>query len=714
MKKNILYIGLALMFGFTSCNDYLDQENESKFENEFVFQSEFEANKVVLGAYELFRANSGVHSNGLFYDMLSVSSDMELGPEMATNNARYNNENFYPFAININGGPSGSWDAIYKTINRCNVILDAFDANETFKADVAAGKPTGLTHLYGEVATLRAIMYYELSRVWGDVIYSVHAIQKEEDYKNLKLTDRRAIQEGEIASLQKIEPLMYYLKENSYNAERVTRGTAQAMIARLALVRGGYALRPAAMEKADFEYEYSDAEWGFYGRAKDWKDWYKVANTYLKLVRDKSGAIIVTDDKGTGNAYQQVFQQMMNLEVSKESLFEVAEMPGIQNERPYAFGRPSSGGSTANPPKAYGQIRFQPWFYWGAYDSLDLRRDVTVAVTGLSGSGTEILIPWLKGNVCQGGGIALNKWDYCRIKDLATNVTTQRKTGINAPYIRFDDMLLLLAETEAVLAKEGVAGYSVANAKAELRKIRARAFATTDHATKVDAYLAAIGTPDQAFKAIQDERMFELAGEGMRKFDLIRWGIIQEKVRAVQDENDALIEDLKTKGYHEYPNGQHFPAYVYTKEFAKADALALGVKNILIGQTPKNIDKNSDLFALQFPGWRGNTDLWTKSLNYKSMAIRGLFKYIPEGSAEDIALKAAGYARVPYGIRMVYNATNVDVSANWTSGPAGTLGGYSKADYLAKKPVRYLQPIPSATIAYSNYQITNSYGFGNE
>ena len=85
-----------------------------------------------------------------------------------------------------------------------------------------------------------------------------------------------------------------------------------------------------------------------------------------------------------------------------------------------------------------------------------------------------------------------------------------------------------------------------------------------------------------------------------------------------------------------------------------------------------------------------------------------------EGSAEDIALKAAGYARVPYGIRMVYNATNVDVSANWTSGPAGTLGGYSKADYLAKKPVRYLQPIPSATIAYSNYQIPNSYGFGNE
>lgn len=714
MKKNILYIGIALTLGLMSCNDYLEVDNESKFENDFVFQSEFEANKVVLGAYELFRANSGVHSNGLFYDMLAVSSDIELGPEVATNNARYNNENFYPLAVNINGGPSGSWDAIYKTINRCNMIMDAFESNEVYLADVAAGKPTGLTQLFGEIATLRAIMYYELSRVWGDVIYTVHAIQKEEDYKDLKLTDRNLIQEGEIETLKKAEPLMYYLTQGKNNAERITRGATQAVIARLSLVRGGYALRPPTADKTEYDFEYSDGTWGFYGRRKDWKDWYKVANDYLKLVRDNSGAILITDDKGTGNAYQQIFQQMMNLEVCKESLFEVAEMPGIQNERPYAFGRPSSGGSTANPPKAYGQVRFQPWFYWGAYDTLDLRRDVTVAVTGLSGSGTEILIPWLKGNVCQGGGIALNKWDYCRIKDLAVNVTTQRKTGINAPYIRLDDMILLLAETEAVLAKEGVAGFSVSNAKAELRKIRSRAFAAADQTAKVDNYLATIGTADQAVKAIQDERMFELAGEGMRKFDLVRWGIIQDKVRAVQDENDALIADLNSKGYHEYSNGQQFPAYVYTKEYLKANALTLGLTNILIGETPRNIDKNSDLYALQFPGWRGNTDLWVKVLNYKSMAIKGLFKYIPEGSLEDIALKASGYTRVAYGIRMVKNATNVDVSANWTAGTSGTLGGYLKADYLAKKPVRYLQPIPSATIAYSNYQITNSYGFGNE
>ena len=714
MKKVIIYIGIVTLGFFSSCNDFLDTENPSKVDNNFVFETAFEANKVIIGAYEVFRASSGIHSNGLFYDMVSVSSDYELGPEMASSNARYNNENFYPNAVDINGGPSGSWNNMYLVINRCNIILDAFKKNAQYIADVEAGEITEMTHMYGEIAIMRAILYYELARAWGDVIYSVAPILTESDYADLTVTDRNEIQEGEIEHLKAVEPLMYYIGENSKDAERLTRGAAQAMIGRLALQRGGFALRKPTDDKSKFETpEYSDADWGFYGRRSDWKTWYQTANDYLKLAVNNSGARIITNAAGTGNAFQQVFQQMMNLQICEESIFEISETAGIQNERPYAFGRPSNGGSTAYPPKAYGQVRFLPWFFWGAFDTSDLRRDVTVAVTGPSGAGAEVLLPWNKGNMCAGGGISLNKWDYSRLTNLAVTAASQRKTGINAPYIRLADIYLLLAETEAMLG-------NVSTAKSYLETIRSRAFSQADQTIKVTNYLAALTTADQVMEAIQDERMFELAGEGMRKFDLVRWGILPAKVVEAQLEMDATINDLQSKGYREYANGLQFPTHIYTKTVSEAEMKTIGINDMLIGNTPTGLDKDSEAYAVQAPGWRGNTTDWSANLNYTALAIRGLDRYIADGSAEHARLISMGYARVPYGFYMLeYQGKNdpapVDQRANWNASRTGTLGGYLyNIEYTAKKPVRYLQPIPAATIEYSNKQITNSYGFPDE
>ena len=40
----------------------------------------------------------------------------------------------------------------------------------------------------------------------------------------------------------------------------------------------------------------------------------------------------------------------------------------------------------------------------------------------------------------------------------------------------------------------------------------------------------AISGKDAMFKAIVDERAFEFCGEMTRKFDLIRWGLLKEKI----------------------------------------------------------------------------------------------------------------------------------------------------------------------------------------
>jgi hypothetical protein len=697
MKRKIIYLGIATAMFITSCKDYLDVKSDSKFVSDFVFSSEYEANKAVLGAYELLRGSTGIHSNGLWYDQIAVQSDIECPPEIPTYGGRYSPENCYNTTVQLSDMPIGSWNSIYTLINRCNIIIEAFESNDAF---IAADKatPSGLTHLYGEVIAIRATMYYELTRCWGDVIYSTKPITSKADYEGLSLTDRSEIQEKEIDNLIMVEPMMYRLNTSANRtAERMTKEFVQGLIGRMALLRGGYALRPATYT-GDGTVIQTHSEWGKMVRRTDWQDYYEIANTYLKKLVNEGAATFITSDPRTpaskfSNPYQLIFQKMMDNQISTESIFEISEKGGISNERPYAFGRPSDGGSPDYPPKAYGQIRFFPTFYYGMFHPKDLRRDVTVAVTALGGKANEKIMSLKKGNKSQ-GGLALNKWDYSRMAD-KTYATVQRQSGINAPYMRLDDMILLLAETYSVLGID-------ADARTQLLRIRQRAFypSDPDYTALTTTYVNGLsGTA--LLEAIQDERAFEMAGEGQRKFDLVRWGILGKKINELQTKMSAVISGLETNGYYQFANGNVISKYIWTKTVTLA---ASGLSSILT--TTCDVPDSDPLYPLLYPGWRGTFTEWTApptvTLKKEMVAIQGLFA-LP---ADTVALKAAGYARTKWGLDLINDV--------WRPVATGIFGGYLPASYTAGYPPRYILAIPATTIAYSNGMITNSYGFPNQ
>ncbi|OYX83114.1 MAG: hypothetical protein B7Y83_12580 [Flavobacteriales bacterium 32-34-25] len=467
MKRKIIYLGLLSTLMFTSCQDYLETQSDSNFDSEFVFQSASEADKALLGAYQLVSSESGIHSNRLFYEVTGVGSDIELGPEFVSNSGRYNGENLYYKTPTLADNPPDSWNGIYKTINRCNTIIDAFEKNAAYIATDKT-KASALTHLYGEAVAIRATMYFELTRNWGDVIYFTKPILSESDYKDAGLTDRNTIQESELDNLIKVEPLMFRLNStgNATAATRMTKEYVQGLIGRLALIRGGYALRPPSYN-GDGEVLQSHGTRGKIIRRLDYLEYYTLANTYLKKLVYEGNASLVTTDSRTpvqkfSNPFQAVFQSGMDYQISPEMIFEVSQTGGSSTERPYAFGRPSGGGSTAYPPKAYGQIRFFPTYYFGMFDNKDLRRDVTVTTTGLGGLADEKMLLFKKGSTTS-GGLSLNKWDYSRMTD-KKYATQQRVAGINAPVMRLGDMILLLAETYAVLGNDS-------DARTELLKI---------------------------------------------------------------------------------------------------------------------------------------------------------------------------------------------------------------------------------------------------
>jgi hypothetical protein len=423
-----------------------------------------------------------------------------------------------------------------------------------------------------------------------------------------------------------------------------------------------------------------------YARRSDYLNYYQTAKTYLQKAIDNKGTagIITVDNNRFGNIvannpFQRHFQYAHDLQVSPESIFEIGNYQVgatlTNGEYPYAFGRPSDGGSgNAAPTKVFGALRIIPTVYYGEYANNDKRRDASVAVTGSKGDGNEMMLSFVPGNK-NTGGIATNKWDDNRMNP--PYVASQRNSGMNWPILRMADVQLLLAEAKSELGES--------DAISLVNEIRTRAFGSS--ANNLPALTG------QALKdAVMQERKLELLGEGTRRWDLIRSGTFSERAIAIQQEVATMINNIRTQGYHRFANGNEIPAYIWTKMVTLTN--------------PLTYDPDISNPAL-YPGWRGQYD-YTKIELVKNkvvgtkhnIEIQGLFRYIAPGSVEALALQAQGYVRTNWGIDIVtYEAAY----------KRNTLSGITSAG----DPPRYYWPIPSETIRQSNGKITNGYGLAN-
>jgi hypothetical protein len=546
--------------------------------------------------------------------------------------------------------------------------------------------------MYGEAVTLRALAYFELVRNFGDIPLMLEPTSAGMDFK-IKPTNRWEILDRMIADLEKVAPLMKWSSELPQKAERISKGFAYGLLAKTALLRGGYSLHPNLNDPTD---------WGTYKRDEaNWTVYYKKAKTALEALIQGPHALITTDSRAKvnagingvfGNPYQLVFQNQMDKVISNESIWEMSFAREYGGNWGYAYARAHAGPNTpANSTKAYGAIRFTPIYYY-SFDPKDLRRDVTCVVTGTAGGGVEI--PYNPAGVGDGGfnGLSLNKWDKIRMKSVYTGLNT---AGINYVYMRFADALLLLAETNATLAATGNGG-SVADAKLYLSMVRSRAFAPEDQAVKVTAYLNSI-TNDKLLEAIQNERMWEFGGENQRKHDLIRWNLFNKKIGEIKKQLKTMADEVRTNKQYTLPNGQIIPDYIYVKDI-KTAALPGGMICGLTYGCPAGSESNE----LLFPGWRGIGNPPDFLPNVSLLAINGLFGGA-KTATEKAALIANGYRAVAWGAAF--------------SGAGGV--GYADyfkwwSGYVEGKPSRYLCPIPGTVIISAEGALKNYYGYANQ
>lgn len=508
--KYILMAGLACA-SFASCNDYLDVEAPSKYDNDYVFGTETEINRALNGVYAQI-LESNLYGNQ-FLTNFCMNSDVDF----STNSTETPTSNgFKRFECTSDAsGLKSTWNSAYQGVEYANNFVYQLENSDIYKA----GDNSDLYQYMGEAKVIRAMLFNELVDYWGDVPFTFAPTSQKEDMVT-PIVSRDSIRAALIDDLRGIAPKMQYAKNLDNTIEHVSKEACWAMIARLALAAGGYSLR------ADKQ---NPSSYGTMQRPANYKEYYQIARNY-------ADSVIKSNTHSLTKSYRQVFIDECNFVVdnSDDAIFEIPFAKKTSGNIGYIHGPKASLGNdnTSVAPNVWGSTSGSATvstFYGYSFDESDLRRDYVVGMWQYTNRGDSICIPSIRTDYTMFN----NKWSKLWSNAGNFENTSSGNTGINFPYLRYADVLLMFAEADNEL-NDG----PTEDAKEALKKVRRRAFESADWATKVDAYVdsvsqAGVGerynSAKKAFlRAVLNERKWEFAGENMRWKDLVRNNLYSE------------------------------------------------------------------------------------------------------------------------------------------------------------------------------------------
>lgn len=646
MKHIIKTFCLAIgILSTTSCSDFLDQTAPSELPQNSVFES------VAYTGFAINKLYGDMAQDETYSQYLPIiwglNSDCELvdGLGSDTQNTAHNRG-----AMNYNVSPGWSdiakmWDAMYGIIENANLAIDGIEKSPL----IAEGNENRTTMLRykGEALTIRAMIYFDLIRIFGDVPMKMEPSQSDLSNVYLSKTDRDEIMDRLITDLEEaIELLPWAGQVSDYTTERVTKGYAHALLANIALTRSGWMIREKAKE-GYVTAEYSDAVYPTQ-RCDDAtrKQMYELALLHLSaIITNKTHQL----NPSVENQWLLINQRTLD-NTYHENIFEIPMGMGATGELGYTVGVRMNG-NTSYGHNSSGKMKLTaPYLY--SFHKGDQRRDITCAnfdIRQTDGVAKEQLL----GN--SPFAIYVGKWDVRKFdNELANLVATydpdsKWMSGINVVRMRYPQVLLMYAEVMNELAGPtgsytNDAGITAQEALAEVHN---RSF---ENPETEETYLNTITrSKEDFFEAIVDENAWELAGEGFRKYDLIRWNLLVDKIIEFKQTYVSQVNDgtYQSTLYFNYSDDAK----------TKIDASSITYYGIPEGMSASN--------------YQGSRSSW--------------------GKVDDTQMN-----------------TNLP---SISSGLVGNSLTGSKDAVSVKN--RYLLPIASTTISASNGVLSNSYGYSN-
>ena len=517
--KKLFYISLlsmSMVGGLTSCD--LDSPSKSSLDSQVIFSTPSLAEAAVMGIHQSFGETNSYR--GRFIPYYGLNTDLEwingMDITKMPDGGKYDLGSYAATAVNSQmNNTTNAYAKFYEGIERANQAIAGLRAYGNVENNAE------LAQLLGEALTLRAVLYLDLIKGWGDVPARFEPITTETMY--LGRTDRDEIYKQLLADLLEAEGYCAWPNETAVtkSVERVSKAFVKGLRARIALYAGGYSQRKDGVRLS------TDPELA-------------PANMY-KIAKDECLSIINQGCNKLGS-FKENFNNLCKdiVTAGGESIWEVPFSDG-RGRVLYTFGVKHNAKDQYTQQAQGGVNGPLPTLFYD-YDVDDVRRDITCVPYEWS---KELVDGRAKQELR-----SLNKWCFGKLRYEWMNriVTSTNDDGVNWQYLRLADVYLMAAE--AVNEIDGATA-----AAPYLKPILDRALP----AAKVTAYMSAATASKSAFfDAIVEQRALELAGEMLRKADLIRWNMLSSKLAEAKQKmidlrtRTGAYADLPKKIYYTY------------------------------------------------------------------------------------------------------------------------------------------------------------------
>ena len=548
MKRiTIIFISFVSMLSITSC-DFLDKEPHSLV-LEYYFNNDAELQSFLTGVYsplmhERYYGSSYALYNGggddlTFYGRPSSNS----GGSILCANANSGNAHIAAY-----------WRLLYEGVNRANMLLERADNNPNL-TDSLANKAMA------EAKCLRAFYYFHLVQGWGDVPFRLQST-KTVIGLDAERTSKEIIYNQIVTDMK--DAIAYLPNSTAVpHTEFLTKSAVQGLLARVYLFRAGECYRDNQAPNETLRRE-------CFTQAKEWALKVKDSNIH-GLVKPYSRVFIDLSE----DAY--------NSTGVRESIWEAA-MAGNRGTPEQAAGRLGNElglsrmdfsslesvkdlGGIANPGYGYNfGVATLKLYNMYEEEGDTARGDWSIAnyayiQTSAGVTGKRFYYGKLRPEYVAPDGYIYTEESEATSANNKTRIAAKYRreyekvlpknrnyTPINFPILRYSDVLLMIAEADNELtATPSDLAYEC------IDEVRERAGLTPLQGSGL--------TTEQFRNAIKKERAMELCFEGVRRWDLIRWGDFYLAMR----EMEGYIYQTGWSASHTYAVDYYriSPAYNY-------------------------------------------------------------------------------------------------------------------------------------------------------
>ena len=499
--NSILYMAVTCaLLTMSGCNDFLDTQNYVKKDTSNLPQNVDDANQLLTGVYgELNLLNADPDDAPFFIS--EVASDDRFASGGVNDNGAHGADKLLRYGVDQF---ANTWKKHYAGIYKANVALEGYEKVLDWESEAQKNS------FYGQTYFLRAFYYFDLAQLFGEVPLILNSAGG-----NFPKSNADVIYAQIASDLKNGIEMMDATKYPDFEAGRATRWAAEALMARVFLFYTGY-YGESSLPLLDGG-EVTKAE----------------VITWLEDCRDNSGHDLVGDFRNlwpytneyTIDDYPYVAGKIGvdgqplkwagdgNIETIFATKFSnvYALSAGYVNYYALYFAPPINVGKSTFPwGRGWGKACVTPnlWDDWLAEEPTDLRRQASII---------DVTDPNEMKNYTWGANSEMEETGYWQKKIIAVAAKDPSTGGFVNGF--------------AVLASGARNHIQFCNTTdlihiryADVLLMHSELTQTTDGINKVRQRAGLPVISSYSLDALKRERRFELAFEGLRWFDLMRWG----------------------------------------------------------------------------------------------------------------------------------------------------------------------------------------------